>query len=71
MQGDAERLDRFPDDSFDSYTIAFGIRNVTDIPQALRELLGVATWGSTASPGLAVQSALLKLYEAYSFNVIP
>ncbi|MDM3832806.1 class I SAM-dependent methyltransferase, partial [Proteus mirabilis] len=27
----------FPDKFFDAYTIAFGIRNVTDIPAALRE----------------------------------
>src|SRR5829696_7759988 len=27
----------FANDSFDAYTIAFGIRNVTDIPAALRE----------------------------------
>src|SRR5688572_8096313 len=32
----AEKLS-FPDASFDAYTIAFGIRNVTDIPAALRE----------------------------------
>ena len=33
----AEKLS-FADASFDAYTIAFGIRNVTDIPAALREL---------------------------------
>ena len=32
----AEQLD-FADASFGAYTIAFGIRNVTDIPAALRE----------------------------------
>ena len=32
----AERLS-FADSSFDAYTIVFGIRNVTDIPAALRE----------------------------------
>ena len=32
----AEKLS-FPDRSFDAYTIAFGIRNVTDIPAALKE----------------------------------
>src|SRR5258708_22759575 len=34
--GDAETLP-FPDRSFDGYTIAFGLRNVTDIDKALRE----------------------------------
>jgi demethylmenaquinone methyltransferase/2-methoxy-6-polyprenyl-1,4-benzoquinol methylase len=32
----AERLS-FAENSFDAYTIVFGIRNVTDIPAALRE----------------------------------
>src|SRR5205085_9732792 len=32
----AEKLS-FSDASFDAYTIVFGIRNVTDIPAALRE----------------------------------
>ena len=32
--GDAESLP-FPDRSFDGYTIAFGLRNVTDIDKAL------------------------------------
>jgi 2-methoxy-6-polyprenyl-1,4-benzoquinol methylase len=36
VEGNAESLP-FSDDSFDSYTVAFGIRNVTDRPAALRE----------------------------------
>ncbi|XP_024119398.1 2-methoxy-6-polyprenyl-1,4-benzoquinol methylase, mitochondrial isoform X1 [Oryzias melastigma] len=38
--GDAEEL-LFNDDQFDLYTIAFGIRNVTHIDQALKEALRV------------------------------
>lgn len=34
--GDAEVLTPFADNSFDAYTISFGLRNVTDIPKALR-----------------------------------
>ena len=34
--GDAEALP-FPDKSMDGYTIAFGLRNVTQIPLALKE----------------------------------
>ena len=34
--GDAQNLE-FPDDTFDAYTIAYGIRNVVDINKALRE----------------------------------
>jgi demethylmenaquinone methyltransferase/2-methoxy-6-polyprenyl-1,4-benzoquinol methylase len=64
----------FTNDEFDAYTIAFGIRNVTDIPAALREAHRVLRRGgrfyclefSTSDwPGFA------DLYEAYSTNVIP
>lgn len=37
LEGDAQRLD-FPDDHFDACTMAFGIRNVPDRQQALREM---------------------------------
>jgi len=69
----AERL-TFVDASFDAYTIVFGIRNVTDIPAALREARRVLKRGgrfycmefSTSDwPGFA------ELYEAYSAKVIP
>ena len=62
------------DSSFDAYTIAFGIRNVTDIPSALREAHRVLKRGgrfyclefSTSEwPGFG------KLYERYSDAVIP
>ncbi|MEO6256813.1 MAG: class I SAM-dependent methyltransferase [Sphingomicrobium sp.] len=62
------------DRSFDAYTIAFGIRNVTDIPAALREAHRALVRGgrfyclefSTSEwPGFG------ELYEAYSNNVIP
>lgn len=35
LLGNAELLDGIPDNSIDLYTIAFGIRNVTNIPKAL------------------------------------
>ncbi|MBW0144869.1 bifunctional demethylmenaquinone methyltransferase/2-methoxy-6-polyprenyl-1,4-benzoquinol methylase UbiE [Sphingomicrobium clamense] len=69
----AEKL-TFEDNSFDAYTIAFGIRNVTDIPTALREAHRVLKRGgrffclefSTSEwPGFG------KAYEVYSENVIP
>jgi demethylmenaquinone methyltransferase/2-methoxy-6-polyprenyl-1,4-benzoquinol methylase len=64
----------FDNGLFDAYTIAFGIRNVTDIPAALREAHRVLKRGgrfyclefSTSDwPGFA------QLYEAYSERVIP
>lgn len=69
----AEKLS-FANGSFDAYTIVFGIRNVTDIPAALREAYRVLKRGgrfycmefsSSEWPGFA------KLYEAYASNVIP
>ena len=72
-QENAEALS-FADGEFDAYTIAFGIRNVTDIPAALREAHRVLKRGgrfyclefSTSEwPGFA------DLYEAYSNKVIP
>ena len=64
----------FADARFDAYTIAFGIRNVTDIPAALAEAHRVLRFGgrfyclefSTVEwPGLK------QLYDAYSLNVLP
>ena len=69
----AEKL-TFPDASFDAYTIAFGIRNVTDIPAALREAHRVLKRGgrfyclefSTSEwPGFG------ELYDRYSEHLIP
>jgi demethylmenaquinone methyltransferase / 2-methoxy-6-polyprenyl-1,4-benzoquinol methylase len=59
---------------FDAYTIVFGIRNVTDIPAALREAYRVLNRGGrfycmefSASdwPGFS------NLYDAWASNVIP
>ncbi|WP_439547285.1 class I SAM-dependent methyltransferase [Sandarakinorhabdus sp.] len=69
----AETLD-FPDRSFDAYTIAFGIRNVTDIPAALAEAHRVLRFGgrffclefsTTTWPGFA------DLYDVYSEKLVP
>ena len=69
----AEKLS-FDDGSFDAYTIVFGIRNVTDIPAALREAHRVLKRGgrfycmefsSSDWPGFS------NLYDAWATNVIP
>jgi demethylmenaquinone methyltransferase/2-methoxy-6-polyprenyl-1,4-benzoquinol methylase len=73
VEGNAEALP-FPDRSFDAVTIAFGIRNVPRIEEALNEAHRVLKIGgrfaclefsSVDVPGLA------RLYDLYSFNVIP
>ncbi len=64
----------FADASFDAYTIAFGIRNVTDIPAALREAHRVLRFGgrffvlefsTTEWPGFG------ELYDKYGDRLIP
>ncbi|MDE1174781.1 MAG: bifunctional demethylmenaquinone methyltransferase/2-methoxy-6-polyprenyl-1,4-benzoquinol methylase UbiE [Parvibaculaceae bacterium] len=71
--GDAERLP-FPDRSFDAYTIAFGIRNVTHIDRAIAEAWRVLKPGGRflCLEFSAVAVPLLdKIYDSYSFNMIP
>ena len=71
--GDAERLP-FPDSSFATCTIAFCLRNVTHIDDALAEARRVLKPGGrffclefskVAIPSLA------KLYDRYSFTMLP
>ncbi len=73
IEANAESLP-FPDKSFDAVTIAFGIRNVPRIEVALGEIHRVLRLGghfvclefsSVDVPGLD------RLYDLYSFNVIP
>ena len=73
VQGNAESLP-FEDNSFDAYTIAFGIRNVPRIDLALKEAFRVLRRGGRLLvlefskvhiPGLD------KIYDTYSFHVVP
>lgn len=71
--GDAQRLP-LPDKSADAYVIGFGIRNVTDIPTALREARRVLKPGGRflcLEFSQPPAQALRGLYDAYSFAVIP
>ncbi|XP_059193439.1 2-methoxy-6-polyprenyl-1,4-benzoquinol methylase, mitochondrial [Centropristis striata] len=71
--GDAEELP-FDDNQFDIYTIAFGIRNVTHIDQALQEALRVLKPGGRfmcLEFSKVTNPVLAKLYDAYSFQMIP
>lgn len=73
VQGNAEEL-ALPDNAFDAYTIAFGIRNVPQIDKALAEAHRVLKRGGRflCLEFSHVDVPLLdKLYEAYSFNLIP
>ncbi len=71
--GDAMALP-FGAGSFDAYTISFGIRNVTRIGDALAEAYRVLKPGGRLMvlEFSQVPNALLRrLYDLYSFNVIP
>ena len=73
VQANAQSLP-FPDNYFDCITIAFGLRNVTDKDQALASMyrilkpggkLLVLEFSKPVLPGLA------KIYDFYSFKVLP
>lgn len=71
--GDAMALP-FADNSFDVYTISFGIRNVTRIPDALAEAYRVLKPGGRLMVLEFSQMPVPMmqwLYDRYSFNVIP
>ena len=71
--GDAMALP-FPDASFDAYTIAFGIRNVTRVVAALAEAFRVLRPGGRflcLEFSQIPQPMLQWAYDRYSFNVIP
>lgn len=71
--GDAENLP-FPERSFDTYTIAFGIRNVTRRHKALAEAKRVLKRGGRFAClefSRPVTAGFERLYAAYSDAVIP
>jgi demethylmenaquinone methyltransferase/2-methoxy-6-polyprenyl-1,4-benzoquinol methylase len=73
VEANAEDLP-FPDNSFDAYTIAFGIRNVPRMDKALSEAFRVLKTGGRflCLEFSEVDMPLLdKAYEAWSFNAIP
>ncbi|HEU0277527.1 MAG TPA: bifunctional demethylmenaquinone methyltransferase/2-methoxy-6-polyprenyl-1,4-benzoquinol methylase UbiE [Rhodanobacteraceae bacterium] len=72
-QANAEALP-FPDATFDAVTIAFGLRNVTDKDQALREMQRVLKPGGRAlilEFSRVNQKWLAPLYDFHSFQVLP
>jgi len=73
VEGNAEALP-FPDDSFDAYTIAFGIRNCTSVDNVLAEAYRVLKPGGRflCLEFSKVDNPLLQqMYDTYSFNLIP
>lgn len=73
VQANAEALP-FDDNTFDVITIAFGLRNVTDKDKALESMLRVLKPGGrllVLEFSKPEQEGLSKLYDFYSFNILP
>ena len=73
MQGNAEELP-FEDATFDAYTIAFCIRNVTHIDRALAEARRVLKPGGhflCLEFSKVVVPGLSQIYDTYSFSLLP
>lgn len=70
---DAEKLP-FPDNSFDAYTISFGLRNVTNIDNAIKEAYRVLKPNGKfmcMEFSRVTNDNLRSIYDLYSFMVLP
>jgi len=73
VEANAEKLP-FKDNSYNKTGIAFGIRNVTHIQQALHEFYRILKPGGKfvcLEFGEVENEAVKKLYDFYSFKIIP
>jgi demethylmenaquinone methyltransferase/2-methoxy-6-polyprenyl-1,4-benzoquinol methylase len=73
VEANAEKLP-FEDNSFDCVTIAFGLRNVTNKDQALASMYRVLKPGGrllVLEFSRPVVPGLNRIYDLYSFNVMP
>lgn len=73
VQANAESLP-FPDNHFDLVTIAFGLRNVTDKDAALRSIYRILKPGGrllVLEFSKPENENFSKVYDWYSFNVLP
>ncbi|CAG8467380.1 14023_t:CDS:2 [Acaulospora morrowiae] len=72
--GNAEDLSSIPSNSYDAYTISFGIRNCTRIDRVLDEAYRVLRPGGRfmcLEFGNVQNPAIAPLYKMYSFQIIP
>jgi len=73
IQCNAEALP-FPDDDFDNIIIGFGLRNVTDKDQALREMFRVLKPGGQVHIlefSKPTSKLVESIYDVYSFSILP
>jgi demethylmenaquinone methyltransferase/2-methoxy-6-polyprenyl-1,4-benzoquinol methylase len=71
--GNAESL-QFESNTFDALTVAFGLRNVTHLDQALAEMYRVLRPGGRAvclEFSQPTSAAFRKAYDFYSFTLLP
>jgi 2-methoxy-6-polyprenyl-1,4-benzoquinol methylase len=74
VEANAEHLTMIPDSSIDLYTVAFGIRNFTNIPGALKEAYRVLKPGGVFSClefSKVNNEAFNWAYKRWSFSAIP
>jgi ubiquinone/menaquinone biosynthesis C-methylase UbiE len=74
LEGNAQSLPYFQENTFDIYTIAFGLRNVTDVDAAIHEAYRVLKPGGRymcLEFSRVSNAALGALYDLYSFHAIP
>ncbi|KAH8108708.1 ubiE/COQ5 methyltransferase family-domain-containing protein [Phellopilus nigrolimitatus] len=72
-EGNAQELD-LPSNTYDLYTIAFGIRNCTSVPDVLKEAHRVLKPGGVFAClefSKVTNPVLSTIYDQYSFSVIP
>jgi len=73
VQGNAEDIP-FADETFDVATVSFGIRNVTQIEKAFKEMTRVVKPGGKVMClefSHPTNALFAKVYDFFSFNVIP
>lgn len=74
LEANAETLEQVPSESQDMYTVSFGIRNFTNIPNALATAYRVLKPGGIFAClefSHVTNPVLAQLYSTYSFNFIP
>ena len=73
VQGDAENI-TFPDNTFDTTMVGFGIRNVTHLKRGFREMHRVLKPGGRLlclEFSRPMNAIFRTLYDFYSFNIMP
>lgn len=72
--GNAENLEKEQDNSYDVYTIAFGIRNCTNLDKVIKEAYRILKPGGRlmVMEFSKIDNFILKkIYDFYSFEIIP